>query len=133
MIKNGANTPLNLSTGTLPQVGAALLDWFQNMVFVIVTTEVIDFVAQQVGTPINFRGVWQPLSPQKLMVKPEGQRNWKWFMLHSDTTLDLENDDVVQYLGVQYRVMAKNDYGKYGYFEYHLVNDYSGSGPEMIY
>jgi hypothetical protein len=38
-------------------------------------------------------------------------------------------DEVVTYDGVQTRVMSRKNYGLYGYVEYHLVQDWTGSGP----
>lgn len=131
MIKNGSSIPLSQSTGTLPNVSEAMLDWFQPMVFTKITKEQVAFNTVERGVDIKFRGVWQPLSPQQLRIKPEGQRNWKWFMCHSDVDLELNTDEVIKYEGTQFRVMSKKDYVKYGYYEYHLVDDYTGSGPEV--
>lgn len=130
-IQNGKNSPLNTNTGTLPNVNGALLNWLQPMVFITVTKIVIGGEVVEIGTPINFRGVIQPLSARDLMIKPEGERAWTWLMLHADPSLALNNDDVVTYLGVQTRVMGKKDYSKYGYIEYQLVQDWTGSGPRL--
>jgi len=131
-IGNGRNTPLNVKTGTIPDVGGAMHDWYQPMVFsqVVKTTEAFQVV--EVKTVINFRGVIQPLSGRKLMLKPEGQRAWTWLWLHADPSLTLDVDDVVAYLGVQTRVMSQKDYRNYGYVEYELVQDWTGAGPSNL-
>lgn len=129
-IANGKNTPLNQKTGTVPDVGGGLLDWFQPMVFTRVVKTVTGFQVQETATPVNFRGVIQPFTDRQLLLKPEGQRSWTWLWLHADPVLTLDTDEVVTYNGVQTRVMARKDYTLYGYVEYQLVQDYSGAGPE---
>jgi len=114
----------------LPDVSDALNSWFQNMVFgLVVKTVNIAGELVETETEINFRGVMQPFTFQQLYLKPEGQRAWKWHKLHAEIQLALKPDDVVVYETVQYRVMKKGDYNKYGYVEYDLVQDYEGSGP----
>lgn len=129
MITNGRDILLSQSTGTVPDMSDALLDWFQPMVFTKILKEVINFQNVETPTDVDFMGVWQPLSAQKLMMKPEGQRSWSWFQVHSSPSLQLNPDEVITYQGVQYRVMARYDYSLYAYLEYHLVMDYTGSGP----
>lgn len=130
-IKNAANTPLNENSGTLPDVSGAMLNWFQPMIFGIVSKVISGFQVVESMVEINFMGVWQPLSGRQLMLKPEGQRAWSWWWLHSDPSLDLKVDDVVVYKSKQYRVMAKKNYSLYQYIEYHLVTDWTGSGPTV--
>lgn len=131
-IKTGSQTPLNQQPqGTLPNVESAMTNWFQPIVFGIVTKTVEGFQVVENMVEISFRGVIQPLDGRKLELKPEGQRQWDWLMVHSDPSLNLELDSVLEYLGTQYRVMSKKDYSQYGYVYYEIVNDYTGSGPEV--
>lgn len=132
IIGNGKNTPLNALAGTVPQVGDAMLDWFQPMVFEPVVKTVSGFQVVETTTPIQFMGVWQPLTERQLMMKPEGQRAWSWFWVHADPSLILQVDSVITYLGVQYRVMTHKDFRLYGYVEYHLVQDWEGAGPTEV-
>lgn len=126
---NGKNTKLNQNSGTLPDVSAALLNWFQPMVFIRVLKEVINGQVSETPTPASFQGVIQPFNARQLMLKPEGQRAWSWWKLHCQPSFIVDVDEVVTYLGKQYRVMARNDYAIYGYIEYDLIEDYTGSGP----
>lgn len=128
-IQNGKDTALNAQTGSVPNVSSALKNWFQPMVFSVVTKTVTAFQVEETKVDVNFRGVIQPLTAQRISLKSEGQRAWTWLWLHSDTSLQLSVDDVVTYLGVQTRVMARKDYKIYGYIEYELVQDWTGSGP----
>lgn len=131
-IQNGKNTPLNVKTGTVPDVSGALQDWFQPMAFGIVTKRTINYQVVETVEQINFRGVIQPLKDRELSMKPEGQQAWTWLLLHAEPSLNLQVDNVIYYLGVQTRVMRKKDYAIYGYVEYHLVQDYTGSGPTPV-
>lgn len=130
IIPNAKNTPLNQNSGTVPNVGGAMLDWFQPMVFGVVTKTVIDNQVVEDMESINFLGVWQPFSQRDLSILPEGQRAWSWYWLHADPSLSLEVDMIVNYLGKQYRVKALKNYTLYGYMEYQLIEDYTGSGPQ---
>jgi hypothetical protein len=134
VLKTGTYAPTfsnqtNASFVGLPQVSAGMLNWFQPMDFGLITKTVDNYQNHESVELIHFRGVWQPFTANQMQMKPIGQRSWSWFMLHSDPSLILKNDDVIEYLGIQYRVMENNDYTKYGYFEYHLVEDFIGSGP----
>lgn len=128
-IFNAAYQSLNVRTGTVPDVSGALMDLFQPMVFTKVGKETIGFQDVETAEPINFRGVVQPLSGRRLELKPEGQRAWTWLLLHAEPVLTLQVDDVIEYLGVQTRVMARKDFSLYGYVEYELVQDWIGAGP----
>ena len=128
-IVNAKDRPLSQSTGTMPDVSGALRNWFQPMTFTTIVKTVEGFQNVETPTNIDFRGVWQPTSAQAIAMKPEGQRKWKWFTVHAEPGLDLDPDDVVTYLSTQYRVKEKTDYTLDGYIEYHLVEDFEGSGP----
>lgn len=129
-IANGANRPINTQAGTVPDVSGALTDYFQPMTFTIVTKEVVGFEVVETPEEISFQGVIQPFNERQLLLKPEGERAWTWFMLHADPVLTLQVDSVVDYLGEQTRIMSRTDYELYGYVEYHLVQDWTGSGPD---
>lgn len=128
-IANGANRPLFSVAGTVPDVSGALRDYFQSMVFEPLQKTVTGFQVVETPSPINFRGTIQPFTGRQLMLKPEGQRAWTWYTLHSDPVLKLQVDDVVLWQGKQTRVMGRKDYTLYGYVEYELVQDWSGAGP----
>lgn len=129
-IGNGKNVLLNAQSGTVPDMSGALQGWMQKMVFTTIV-KTINELSQLVETPTTFafEGVWQPMSAQAISMKPEGQRAWKWFQAHSTIALPLQPDDLVTYLGQQYRVKAVNLYNLYGYYNYELTEDINGSVP----
>jgi hypothetical protein len=128
-IANAANKPLFAKAGTVPDVSGALQDYYQPMVFEPLVKTVQGFQVSETSNPINFRGVVQPFTDRQLALKPEGQRAWTWLWLHSDPVLTLQVDDVVMWNGKQTRVMARKDQALYGFVEYQLVQDWTGSGP----
>lgn len=128
-INNAANRPIFDPAGTVPDVSGAMQDYFQPMIFTLVKKQVEGFQLVETPDPIYFRGVIQPLTERQLLLRPEGQRAWTWFTLHADPVLTLQVDDVVLWHGKQTRVMSRKDYKLYGFIEYSLVQDYTGSGP----
>lgn len=128
-IQNGSNIPLTFQQGTVPNMGDALLNWFQTMVFTQIVKTVVGFEVLETPTNTTFRGVLQPFTGRQLALLPEGQRAWNWQTLHSQPVLKLMVDDVVTWQNRQVRVMSRKDYSLYSYVEYTLVLDWTGSGP----
>jgi hypothetical protein len=128
-ISNAKDILLTANSGTIPNLTGAVEGYFQPMVFKTITKTVVNFQVVETPTIVNSMGTWQPFSAQQLLLKPEGQRVWSWYQLHTDLSTKLNLDDVVIYQGIQYRVMSKLDYSLYGYLEYHLVSDFTGAGP----
>ena len=109
-----------------------LNSYLQKIIFNIVTKITEDMIVKETTEDISFMGVWQPFTFQQLSIKPVDQRAWSWFMVHSKTSLTLKPDDVIKYKGLQYRVMEVGNYNEYGFFEYHVILDTQGAGPEVI-
>ena len=129
IIFNAASKPLFDRSGDVPDVSGALQQYYQAMVFTPVAKIVEGFQVEEIGNPINFRGVMQPFTGRQLLLRPEGERAWTWFTLNSDIALSLNVDDVVIWKGKQTRVMGRKDYALYGFLEYQLCQDWTGSGP----
>lgn len=128
-IQNGSNIHLQTRAGSVPTMQSALNSWFQPMTFTQIFKDTQAFQVIEKSESTSFRGVIQPLTKRQLIMKPEGQRAWTWLQLHADPSLKLQVDDVVVYLNVQTRVMARVDYTLYGYVEYELVQDWQGPTP----
>ena len=127
IIQNGKDTPLNQNPGTLPDMGVALLGWFSLVTFVIVTTVVSAFQADETTETVQFQGVVQPFTARQLMLRPEGERAWTWLMVHAEPSLKLKTGDILYYNGLKCRVMEQFDYTAYGFMEYHLVQNWVGT------
>lgn len=128
MIKN-ASTLGFTQINQMPNMSSTLSGWLIPLTFGVVTKVQVGFTTKEVVVNKSFYGVWQPLNMERIKIKPEGERDWKWYWCHSQIDLELTNDDTIIYNGKQYRVMGNKDYSLNGYFEYELVEDYTNSGP----
>jgi hypothetical protein len=126
-ISNAKDFPITI--GTLPDPSGALFSYFQPLTLKVLTKSLVNFQNVEVAVATNTMGVIQPLTAQQLNMKPEGQRAWIWQNLYCLPGLVLKPDDVVIFQGTQYRVMNKTDYSQFGFLNYHLVQDFTGSGP----
>lgn len=123
-IQNASSIPLNLNTGTVPDVSGALRDWFQPMTFTKIVKSVLNFKLVETVTNVDFLGVVDPGS-QPLKMMTNGQRKWNSFTCYTQPGVPLEPDDVVVYLGTRYRVKNKFDYTIYQYVRYELEQDFT--------
>lgn len=123
-IFNAGDRKLTQNPGTLPNMQSAVLDYFQPMMFTRIVKTVENFNVVEKPASYYFQGVRQPFTKQQLMMKPEGQRSWKWEMIHALPSLILNPDDIINFNNVTYRVMGKLDYAEYGYLQYEIVQDY---------
>lgn len=128
-INNAADRLLNVSAGAIPNVIGALYSYFQPMTFVPIQKTVSGFQLVESARPIELMGVIQPFTPRQLALKPEGERAWTWWKLNCEPSVILQVDSCIQYLGQQYRVASRKDFRIYGYIEFDLVQDWTGSGP----
>lgn len=109
----------------MPQLGMALSGWKQKITLDIVKQTVVDGFPINVFTAINFKGMIQPLSAQKVRLKPEGKWSWVWLQIHClNTSLSLKTNDRIRYAGKFYVVDGILDYSLNGYIEYHVVEDF---------
>lgn len=123
-IFNASSIPLSQSTGTLPNVQAAMANWFQPITFIQIVKTVVNFKLVETLTSIDFQGVIQPFTAEQLALRPEGERSWRWFQIHAYPGTPLNTDDVGTIKGQNYRIMEKWDYKEYGYILYNAVADY---------
>ena len=130
MIINGKDTPLESSFSTLPNVSDVLPDWFQSITFQVVTKDLEDYEVVETLTTITTQGVRQPMNAQRIAIKPEGQRAWKWETIHCLPDVKLNIDDIIILDGVKYRVMHKWNWAEYGYLEYEICQAYEDGGEE---
>lgn len=123
-IVNAKDKSLTDNPSNLPNVSDALLQLFQPIKFTKVTKSLLNYSVTEVETSYDMMGVRQPLSAQKLAMKPEGQRQWQWEMIHAFPDLILIPDEIIVFNTVRYRVMEKFDWKEYGYVEYHIQRSF---------
>lgn len=128
-IFNAADVPLSELNSNLPNMATTLEGWFQKIIVGLITKTIVNNRTVETSTDYETRGVKQPFSPEQLEIKPEGERSWKWFMLHCQPSLQLQTDDIVTIKGQCYRVNDKLGFDEYGYLQYELVDDYKTTIP----
>ena len=106
---------------TLPNMHSATIGWFRPLTVVLVTTTIIAGLANQVKRPIATSGVLQPMHSREIILKPEGDRSYRWFTLHADIGLQLNLNDIAIIRNVTYRVMGRWDWRDAGFIKYDLV------------
>lgn len=131
MLKMGKDLPLFYNSG-VPNMSGTLDAWMQSLTFNLINKEIVNGEVLETTSNVSFSGVWQPLSFKQLMLKPEHQRAWSWWQCHSHININLKTDDVIRFRGEQFRVMSMGNYDLYGFYEYHLVRDFDGSGPYEV-
>ena len=124
IIKNAADQAIDKDSGTLPNVSAAMKNWFQKITFTKIVKTIVNYKVVEVETDISFQGVWQTMSPRQLIMKPEKQRVEDWYICHAETSLILNVDEIIEYQSAKYRIMNKIDHSKYGFVEYHILEDF---------
>jgi len=109
----------------MPQMGAAFSGWESDITLTRITQTITAGLVADTETAFTFKGVVQPLAPEKLMLKPENLRSWKWLQVHCFTGAnDLATNDQVVFDGQKFKIMAKLDYSLNNYVEYHLIENY---------
>lgn len=129
MITNASSIPLNDTAPNLPNMGGTLPGWFLKMSLGLITKVIVNNRVQETVTNFEVMGVIQPFNAQQLEIKPEGQRAWKWHMIHCQPSFPVKPDDTIVYKGARYRIMSKWGYDDYGFCEYDAVKDYETEIP----
>ncbi len=113
-----------------PNMRSTLMGYFRDLHLTKVVKRLVagGVRTEEVEEPFVAQGVWQPFTAEQLKLKPEGERSWRWVMIHSTTDLVLLTDDVIVRDGVKHRVMGKLDFSDQGFVEYHVVNAFDGRG-----
>lgn len=122
---NAANRSATDAANSLPSMRGTILGWFQPLTLGIVRTMIESAEVIEQVREITTSGVVQPLSLQQLSLKSEGERKWRWFLLHTVPETKLEVGGKIVYRGRPYRVMGAYNWDDYGYRSFELVEDYN--------
>lgn len=118
---------LNLSqnVGGLPDVSAAVMTLLQPVSVNLVIQQLINGYYKPIkNITVQTQASIQPL-PQELAIKMEGERNWRWSLIHILPNVLLNNNDLITLFGIQYKVMKKENWAQYGYISYFVVENFT--------
>lgn len=122
---SGRNIKINQIASGMPQVDSAIDGWEISFIVKRIRQVRIDGEIKNRSTFDKISGCLQPLQPKQLMLKPEGQREWKWYQLHvKKQYASVPNGTIIKINNTEYKVMASKDYTLNGYIEYHLLQDF---------
>ena len=116
-------------SNAMPNVAESVMELLLPVTIVVVQKEQIAGRTEEINIEIDTKASIQP-DNQKLAIKTEGQRAWKYWTLYALSNLDLIPDQVFVMDGQGYRVLDKVDWSKYGYFQYSVIEDYQYAPKE---
>ena len=108
-----------------PNMRDTITGWSEKLVFVLLYKKIVNRENVDERREFTCMGVVQPFSSQGLKIKPEGQRSWKWWMLHVSAAIDLPDGAEFILREIRYKIMSRKPYSRNGYFEYELVESFS--------
>lgn len=109
----------------MPQMSAAFSGWKNTITVQRITQTVVDGFTQDTASSVTFQGVIQPLDPEQIKLKPEGQRSWEWLDIHIEgSAVIFATNDRFLYNGRKFKIMHKKDYSLNNYVEYHAIEDF---------
>jgi hypothetical protein len=121
----GAGTrDITESALTMPNMRSAIINWFRPLQAILITTSIVDGESREVRRPFNTAGILLPMKARYIALKPEGQRAWRWFVLHVGREIELKPNDIIIRKNVPYRVMGRWGYEDYGWIRYELKEDF---------
>lgn len=109
----------------LPNLANAVRAWTQAFTFDRMTKSIVNYQLVETKTSVTFKGVVAPLQATQLELKPEGQRQWNWYEVHTTTNLQIALDDEIYWKSKKYRVMSATGYEDYGYYRYELAEAFT--------
>ena len=124
MISGQGTTINNNSLSSLPNMADVIQSWQSEYRAKLITKQMINYELVEIEQDITFNGIVQNLNRKELQLKPDGERNWGWYELHS--TRKFNNDDIIEVNNVRYRIMStRNDDTYYGFYVYELLQSYT--------
>ena len=107
-----------------PDMGEAFSGFAERTIVKRITKSVVDFEVED-SEDREFCDMFiYSMKAQAIILKPEGQRTWKWMNGVSTTELNL-NDIIETDEGKKSKIMEKNDYFMAGYFLYDLTEKFN--------
>lgn len=124
-IVNGKDLPFGQSLAGLPNVAAAVIQYFQPVtVGIIKSTQVNGRTQTIVQQYVCTQGV-RIATDNKLIISKTGERFWAHEDVYFLSEILLKPDDLFLWNNLQYRVLAIEAWTEYGYNKYTVLQDYT--------
>ena len=126
----GRNIKINQLSANLPDVSEVMNGWEVSMTANYVTQAVVDGAVVDTEVNKSIKGIMQPLKPEEILLKDEGQRSFDWYQVHvrDDVYGELFTTQILIINSVPYKIKAKKDWVLNGYREYHVIRDFESVG-----
>ena len=108
----------------MPNMSSTLNSWEIPMQLIKVTQTTSEGDASYNEQIFSFRGVLQPLKTEELLAKPEGQRSWNYYWIHTNSGLNFQTADKIIYQNTKYKITGVKDYTLNGFRELEVILDY---------
>lgn len=109
----------------VPYLGNVLNGWTTKRTATFNVQTVVDAKKTTVTTTKTLDINIQPMPPQQVDKKPEGDRDWKWFTLIIKSGPYMTKNDQVTIAGTKYRIMKAIDWSESGFQKYEAIEDYA--------
>ena len=126
----GRTIKINQLSANLPDVSEVMNGWEVNMTANYVTQSIVDGIVTDTEVNKPIKGIAQPLKPEEVALKDEGQRAWNWVQVHVRETIygELFPTQILIINSIPHKIMAKKDWTLDGYREYHAIRDFESVG-----
>jgi hypothetical protein len=112
----------------VPNLSGAIKGWTEKITVSIITKSIVDYEGSESTNDVILDINIQPMPPQQVDRKPEGERYWKWFsIIVKDSAYYFKNDDILSIDGIRYKIMKGNDWRRSGFTKYEAIQDYEVS------
>lgn len=126
MLINAKNILLPNNVGGLPDVSAAVMEFLQPTVVNLIKQQLINGYYEPIPSKVNTQASIQPME-QALAIKMEGERSWKWSIIHILPNVDLQNNDKIILFGITYKIMKRENWFQHGYIRYFVVEEFTNA------
>jgi hypothetical protein len=118
-------------TNDLPDVSGGVNMFLQSIKLGMITKKQIAGYTHEFVKYVYAKAVRQAFTTEQLILRPEGERSWKWYTLHMTPEFQLKTDDIIIIYDMRMRIMERLDYLEYGFIEYHAIEDFSKTQVEI--
>lgn len=108
----------------MPNMANTLNGWEVTLTLVKVKQTISEGDLIPIENKYDFIGVIQPMQTEQLLTKPEGQRSWNYYWIHTKSNLPFQTADKIIFKNIKYKITGIKDYSLNGFKELEVILDY---------